>query len=49
MIASASVVRFDGLFRSSERSIHIAGIRKPFTAGSFFMRKPEQGAGTWIA
>ena len=27
MIASASVARFDGLFRSSERSIHIAGIR----------------------
>ncbi len=29
MIASASVARFDGLFRSSERSIHIAGIRTP--------------------
>ena len=27
MIASASVARFDGLFSSSERSIHIAGIR----------------------
>jgi len=27
MIASASVARFDGLFRSSERSIHIVGIR----------------------
>src|SRR5271156_2247101 len=27
MIASASVARFDGLFRSSERPIHIAGIR----------------------
>jgi hypothetical protein len=29
MIASASVVGFGGLFRSSERSIHIAGIRNP--------------------
>jgi hypothetical protein len=29
MIASASVAGFDGLFRSSERSIHIAGIRSP--------------------
>jgi hypothetical protein len=27
MIANASVARFDGLFTSSERSIHIAGIR----------------------
>ena len=27
MIASASAARFDGLFRSSERSIHFAGIR----------------------
>src|SRR5688572_28704410 len=30
MIASASVARFDGLFRSSERSIHIVGIRNLF-------------------
>jgi hypothetical protein len=28
MMASASVARFDRLFSSSERSIHIAGIRK---------------------
>jgi hypothetical protein len=27
MIANASAARFDGLFTSSERSIHIAGIR----------------------
>jgi hypothetical protein len=32
MIASASVARFDGLFRSSERSIHIAGIRNLVSA-----------------
>jgi len=42
MIASASVARFDGLFKPSERSIHIVGIRSqilPQAAAGAFMKR----------
>jgi hypothetical protein len=46
MIASASVARFDGLFRSSERSIHIAGIRT-WSLENSLRRKYEYRCEEW--
>jgi hypothetical protein len=46
MITNASAARFDGLFTSSERSIHIAGIRSQMATQSLHVFGSTKEVGT---